>query len=101
MKQEEVNKATAWKRVSENKQRADEKDRNEAWSKASGKSKPESDIEAGWKPVWFKADKDHTGETYWVIDRWYWDEHKKCLDAGKTPMVELKADWYSLVVLLC
>lgn len=45
LKAEETNKATAWKRVAENKQRADEKERNEAWSKTSGKSKPESDIE--------------------------------------------------------
>lgn len=29
-----------------------------------------------------------------MVDRWFWDERKKVLDAGKSPMEELKASQY-------
>lgn len=58
-------------------------------------------VKAGWKPVWFKPDKDHNGETYWVVDRWYWDECKKVLDAGKNPVDELKAEQYAFYLKHC
>jgi hypothetical protein len=44
----QTTKATAWKRVAENKQRAEEKTRNEAWAAKSGKAKPETDIEVSF-----------------------------------------------------
>lgn len=89
----ETTKATAWKRVAENKQRADEKTRNDAWSAKSGKPKPESDIEAGWTPVWFQLTKDHNKQDFWVLNEEnnYWKKRDQALQDGKEPKEVLKA----------
>jgi len=90
----DTTKATAWKRVSEHKQRIDEKQRNEAWAASSGKSKPDSDLEAGWKPSWFVLTQDHQQKDFWLwnSEEEYWNKREKCLQEA-VDVSSLKSAW--------
>eukprot|EP01126_Amoeba_proteus_P021890 TRINITY_DN2226_c0_g2_i3.p1 TRINITY_DN2226_c0_g2~~TRINITY_DN2226_c0_g2_i3.p1 ORF type:complete len:290 (-),score=52.51 TRINITY_DN2226_c0_g2_i3:109-978(-) len=63
----EDKRATAWKKVKENKQREEEKIR-----KANS---PEG--EASWTPVWFKDSLSPTGEPFWVFNNEFWLDREK------------------------
>lgn len=56
--------ATAWKRVAESQQRAEQKTRR-------GDSK-----EDPWVPVWFKLEKDHEGLPFYHYTQKYWPQRK-------------------------
>jgi len=60
----DVDTATAWKRVAENQQRAEQKAR-----RGDKKEDP-------WKPVWFTLEKDHEGLPFYLYTNKYWQQRE-------------------------